>query len=82
MKNLDDNPSYGCYILLIVYSFISARGISYQRSLSIGKRKRAAMAEPLPVQKVSIILLSFILVNISATLLQNKCDTGRWSEHK
>jgi len=82
MKNLDDNPSYRYYILSIVYSYISARGISYQHSLSIGKRRRAAMAEPLPMQKGSIILLSFIPVNISATLLQNKIDTGRWLEHK
>ena len=82
MKNVDDNTLYRCYILLIVYSFIPVRVISYRRSLSIGKRRRAAMAEPLPMQKGSIILLSFILVNISTTLLQNKCETGRWSEHK
>jgi hypothetical protein len=82
MKNVDDNTLYRCYILLIVYSFIPVRGISYRRSLSIGKRRRAAMAEPLPMQKGSIILLSFILVNISTTLLQNKCETGSWSEHK
>ena len=82
MKNLDDNALYRYYILLIVYSYILPRSILYQRSLSIGKERRAAMAEPLPMQKGSIMPLSFILVYISATILQNTDENARWLEHK
>jgi hypothetical protein len=34
MKNLDHDPLYRDYILLIVYSYISASSISYQGILS------------------------------------------------
>ena len=65
MKNLDANALYRYYVLLIVYSYILARGILYQSLLSVKKkRRRSAMAEPLSTGKGSIILLRFKLVNI------------------
>ena len=71
MKKLDHNALYRHYILLIVYSYIPVCGILYQ-SLLLGKGGRAAMAEPLLTQKVSMILLPFILINISTIYLHNK----------
>ena len=77
MKNLDDNTLYRYYILLIVYFYILARSILYESLLIGEERGRAAMAEPLFTLKGSIILLSFILVNIST---EQKLYTVGWSE--
>ena len=77
MKNLDDNTLYRYYILLIVYFYILACSILYESLLIGEERRRAAMAEPLFTLKGSIILLSFILVNIST---EQKLYTVGWSE--
>ena len=72
MKKLDHNALYRYYILSILYTYISVRGILYE-SLLLGKgRRRAAMAEPLVTRKGSVILIPFILINISIIFLQNK----------
>jgi len=75
MKKLDHNALHRYYILLIVYTYISVRGILYE-SLLLGKGRRAAMAEPLVTRKGSVILLPFILINISTIFLQNKISSS------
>jgi hypothetical protein len=61
MKNLDDHR---CYILLIVYSYISPHDIIFQRTLYTGMR--AAMAEPLHAMwRKGCVIISAVLCFIS-----------------
>ena len=71
MKNLAHNALSRYHILLIVYSYILARRILYQGLLSVKKRSRTAMAEPLFTGR-KYRSVTIILVNISTTVEQNK----------
>ena len=61
MKYLDDHR---CYILLIVYSYISPHDIIFQRTLYTGMR--TAMAEPLhSIWRKVCVIISVLLLFIS-----------------
>jgi hypothetical protein len=76
MKKLDHNALYRYYVLLIVYSYITARGIIRQVTRI---RTRAAMAEP---PFIPIKTASFFYHLYSSIFLQNNGDSVRWLEHK